>query len=107
METILRHLCQIHDLHALTVNYQHKFNQVTVYPHFEHDGDQICASGSAENFDEAFTAAMVEVQGKRDNAAEDAWQRHQEALMESGGPDNSAYRRDMIAAGRGHLLTEA
>jgi hypothetical protein len=24
--------------------------------------------------------------------------------MESGGPDDSAYRRDMINAGRGHLL---
>jgi len=39
-----------------------------------------------------------------DAQVEDAWQRHQERLMESGGPDDSAYRRDMINAGRGHLL---
>ncbi|MDF1599681.1 hypothetical protein PZ895_07815 [Mesorhizobium sp. YIM 152430] len=39
-----------------------------------------------------------------DNRAEAAWQDRQERLMESGGPDDSAYRRDMIAAGRGHLL---
>jgi hypothetical protein len=35
---------------------------------------------------------------------EAAWERQQESLMESGGPDNSAYRRDIINAGRGHLL---
>lgn len=40
-----------------------------------------------------------------DNRDEAAWVEHQERLMESGGPDDSAYRRDMVAAGRGHLLT--
>lgn len=35
---------------------------------------------------------------------EAAWERHQQSLMESGGPDDSSYRRDMINAGRGHLL---
>lgn len=35
-----------------------------------------------------------------DNRNEAAW----EALQERGAPDNSAYRRDMFAAGRGHLL---
>lgn len=39
-----------------------------------------------------------------DNRAEAAYMRQQEALMESGGRDDSAYRRDMISAGRGHLL---
>lgn len=39
-----------------------------------------------------------------DNAAEEAWLEQQARLMESGGPDDSAYRRDMIAAGRGHLV---
>lgn len=39
-----------------------------------------------------------------DNRAEAAWLDHQQSLMESGGRDDSAYRRDMIAAGRGHLL---
>ena len=40
----------------------------------------------------------------RDNRAEAAWQSQQERLMGSGGPDDSAYRRDLINAGRGHLL---
>jgi hypothetical protein len=35
---------------------------------------------------------------------EAAWEREQESLMESGGPDDSAYRRNLINAGRGHLL---
>ena len=39
-----------------------------------------------------------------ENRAEAAYEREQQSLMESGGPDDSAYRRDMIAAGRGHLL---
>ncbi len=39
-----------------------------------------------------------------DNRAENAWMDRQQSLMESGGPDDSAYRRDMINAGRGHLL---
>jgi len=39
-----------------------------------------------------------------DKQNEAAYERHQSALMESGGPDDSAYRRDMIAAGRGHLV---
>lgn len=39
-----------------------------------------------------------------DNRAEADYLDRQQSLMESGGPDDSAYRRDMIAAGRGHLL---
>lgn len=35
---------------------------------------------------------------------EAAYERQQQSLMESGGPDDSSYRRDIIAAGRGHLL---
>lgn len=45
-----------------------------------------------------------ECQNMADNAAEAAWCAQQERMMESGGPDNSAYRREMVAAGRGHLL---
>jgi hypothetical protein len=41
-----------------------------------------------------------------DDRNEAAWERQQESLMESGGPDDSAYRRDMINAGRGHLLRD-
>lgn len=39
-----------------------------------------------------------------DARLEDAYVRQQAALMESGGPDDSAYRADLEAAGRGHLL---
>ena len=45
-----------------------------------------------------------ECEAMRDNAAEAAWCAQQERLMESGGPDNSTYRRQLIEAGRGHLL---
>lgn len=40
----------------------------------------------------------------REHEAEAAWERHQQSLTESGGADDSAYRRDLINAGRGHLL---
>ena len=33
-----------------------------------------------------------------------AWERQQEALMETGGPDDSADRKALKEAGRGHLL---
>lgn len=49
-------------------------------------------------------ACIDAVENWHDNAAEAAWCDQQERLMESGGSDNSAYRRDMISAGRGHLL---
>lgn len=42
-----------------------------------------------------------------DNRAEAAWCEQQERLMESGGRDESTYRREMIAAGRGHLVGAA
>lgn len=45
-----------------------------------------------------------ECQAMADNRAEAAYLAHQQSLMESGGVDDSAYRRDMTAAGRGHLL---
>lgn len=44
------------------------------------------------------------VEDWHDNRAEAAWVEHQERLMAGGGPDDSSYRRDMIAAGRGHLI---
>ncbi len=44
------------------------------------------------------------IENWHDNRAEAAWVAHQESLMESGGPDDSAYRRSLVAAGRGHLL---
>lgn len=44
------------------------------------------------------------VEDWHDNENERAYEEHQARLMESGGPDDSSYRADMIAAGRGHLL---
>jgi hypothetical protein len=41
---------------------------------------------------------------EQDNAAEASWVERQEALVASGGPDDSISRRDMVAAGRGHLI---
>ena len=40
----------------------------------------------------------------RENRAEAAWERQQQSLMESGGQDGGAYRAQLRAAGRGHLL---
>jgi hypothetical protein len=45
-----------------------------------------------------------ECEAIEDNRNEVAWMNQQESLMESGGPDDSQFRRDMINAGRGHLL---
>jgi hypothetical protein len=62
--------------------------------------DDFTATGTCQTVFEAIEA----VENWHDNCAEAAWVQHQQDLMESGGPDDSAYRRDMIAAGRGHLL---
>lgn len=40
-----------------------------------------------------------------DNRAEAAWLDHQQSLMESGGHGDSAHRRQLIEAGRGHLIS--
>jgi hypothetical protein len=42
--------------------------------------------------------------GDRERAAEAAYERQQQSLMESGGPDDSHYRQSLKDAGRGHLL---
>ncbi|MFC6487320.1 hypothetical protein [Nitratireductor sp. GCM10026969] len=60
-------------------------------------GDTVC---SGKSLFECIDA----VEDWHDNRAEAAWVEHQERLMSSSGPDDSTYRRDMIAAGRGHLL---
>lgn len=39
-----------------------------------------------------------------ENRAEAAWEDRQQSLMESGGPDDSAYRQSMKDSGRGHLI---
>lgn len=41
-----------------------------------------------------------------ENRLEGAYQRQQERLMEDGGPDDSTYRRNLVEAGRGHLLPD-
>lgn len=42
--------------------------------------------------------AMIRAENER------AWEAQQERLRESGGPDDSHYRKTMRDAGRGHLL---
>jgi hypothetical protein len=45
-----------------------------------------------------------ECEAIKEDRNEAAWERQQQSLMESGGPDDSAYRREMREAGRGHLV---
>jgi len=42
--------------------------------------------------------------GEFENYLEEAYQRQQDELTESGGSDDSSYRRSLIDAGRGHLV---
>lgn len=58
------------------------------------------ATGTCQTVFECIDA----VDNWHDNQNEAAYERQQQALLETGGPDDSAYRRDMIAAGRGHLI---
>jgi hypothetical protein len=56
-----------------------------------------------QNTIEDFFSGM-RLDASADARNEAAYERQQQSLMESGGPDDSSYRRDMINAGRGHLL---
>ena len=109
METSLMKIVADHNLTGLGVNVfgAPARPYICVYVHWD-GADQTCASGNGATFDEALTKALAEMAERQkqdaDNAAEAAWQAQQDRLMESGGPDDSAYRRDMKAAGRGHLL---
>lgn len=55
------------------------------------------------SLDEAKTLLRAAL-GEYENRLEDAYQRQQDSLTESGGPDDSAHRKQLIDAGRGHLL---
>lgn len=60
-----------------------------------------------KDFDCSLTEAknlLQDAYNDYDAQMEDAYQRQQDSLMESGGPDDSSYRRDVTNAGRGHLL---
>ncbi len=53
----------------------------------------------------AFKSVMLREAAEREEQEnEDAYDRAQERLRETGGPDDSSYRKQMIDAGRGHLL---
>lgn len=58
------------------------------------------ATGTCQTMFECIDA----VDNWHDNRAEAAWLDRQQALMETGGPDTSTYRKAMTDAGRGHLL---
>jgi hypothetical protein len=55
------------------------------------------------DLDEAKTLLRAAL-GEYENRLEDAYQRSQDSLTESGGPDDSAHRKQLVGAGRGHLL---
>lgn len=55
---------------------------------------------------EQIASLVQNIHGECEGILEQRWERQQAALMESGGPDDSAYRREMKLAGRGHLLGE-
>lgn len=79
-------------------NYDENCLDLALY--FVEDVDD--ADGLAQQIQDTIEAWFSD----RDNRNEAAWERDQEALREGGGPDDSAYRRDLIAAGRGHLLKD-
>jgi hypothetical protein len=70
------------------------------WTHQDYDRVSFPVTGDCQTIYECIDA----VNEWHDNRDEAAYLDRQQSLMESGGPDNSAYSRDMIAAGRGHLL---
>lgn len=109
MDVTLKQLCAEHDLTGIGVNVFGAPDKpyIGVYVHWD-GSDQTCASGNGDTFEDALAKALADMAVRQkqdaDNAAEAAWMDQQQRLMESGGPDDSAYRRDMVAAGRGHLI---
>lgn len=110
MDVTLKKLCEEHGLTGISVNVfgAPARPYIGVYVHWN-GANHTCASGNGDTFEEALPKALAEMADRQkqdaDNAAEAAWMDQQQRLMEGGGPDDSAYRRDMIAAGRGHLLS--
>ena len=85
----------------------------TSYPAFKQALTQMVSKYGLDWFTDEQIADLREIliegawlshKNARDNRAEAAYLDHQQSLMESGGADTSAYRRDMSAAGRSHLL---
>lgn len=71
----------------------------------------IAACEAIEEFDMSepdISAVCAELRSqlrkRREDRDEAAWYRSQQTLRESGGPDDSNYRKQMMDAGRGHLL---
>jgi hypothetical protein len=71
---------------------------------YENEAERRVKMLAAREFCEGWFQAVNHLRDAADNAAEAAYLDRQQSLMESGGPDDSAYRRDMIQAGRGHLV---
>lgn len=59
---------------------------------------------SPHGFCQTMFECIDAVDNWHDNRAEADYLARQQSLMESGGPDDRAYRRDMFNAGRGHLV---
>ena len=61
VETLLHKLCEDNDLTTISVMHQTRWGGVTVYPHWEENGEDRCVSSTAKTFDEAFANAMHQV----------------------------------------------
>lgn len=99
----------------MRARHEHQINSFgkTSYPAFKQALMQMVSKYGLDWFTDEQIADLREIlikdawlsyKNARDNRAEAAYLDHQQSLMESGGPDNSSYRRDMISAGRCHLL---
>ena len=107
MEKFLRSLRVQHDIKSVSIGLMTLSDGRDLFAVYLHPTIATCTQGTGETLAEAIAEARDGLSKRRDaeaNAAEAAYLDHQESLMESGGPDDSAYRRDMIDAGRGHLM---
>ena len=88
------------------MTHQSELNQIfndalSDYLEFERDIPSLMAIINA--LDDAKADARDILQ-RRESANEAAYEAQQSSLMASGGTDDSAYRKNMQEAGRGHLL---
>lgn len=107
METFLRSLRVQHDIKSVSISLMTLSDGRDLFAVYLHPTTETCTQGCGETMAEAIAKARDELSKRRDaeaNAAETAFLERQQSLMASGGPDDSAYHRDMIEAGRGHLI---
>lgn len=107
METFLRSLRVQHDIKSVSISLMTRPDGRDLFVVYLHPTTDTCTQGLGDTMAEAIAEARDELSERRaaaDNAAEAAYLDRQQSLMESGCHDDSAYRRDIIQAGRGHLV---